>query len=209
MTPSIFEKLIELLMRFPGVGKKMAQRMAMQIVEWSPEEAAALAHSLTEVKETLRSCRCCFGLAEEELCAVCQNPHREPILCVVETPLDLLALEKAGIFRGKYHVLGGVYSPSDGVGLDHLHLAELKSRLQKEKIQEVILAMNPNPQGETTAYFVQEFLQDLPVKTTRIGRGLPMGSFIDYADSETLHFAFQGRSPLTSQPLPQANSRKR
>ncbi|MBN1832059.1 MAG: recombination protein RecR [Deltaproteobacteria bacterium] len=195
--PPPLERLIEQFSRLPGIGQKSATRLALFILKSHKELSQSLAASLIEVKEKIELCSTCFSLTDEDPCAICRNENRiNGIICVVEGPGDQLAIEESGVFKGKYHVLHGVLAPLDGVGPEDLKIAELVARLDKENIEEVILATNPTAQGETTASFLVKILSGKGVKITRIALGIPMGGDLKYMDSMTLQYCLKTRSPV-------------
>lgn len=195
--PAALAALIEHLIRLPGIGPKTAQRLAFHLLKAPREDAAALAEALVALKDRTRLCRRCFNLCEAELCGVCQDPRRDgSVLCVVEEINDLLAIEKTREFRGLYHVLGGSLSPLDGRGPEQIRTRELQARLEPGGVREVILATNPNVEGEATALYLLRVLKPLAVKVTRIARGLPMGGDLEYADEATLARALEGRREI-------------
>lgn len=188
------QDLIDELGRLPGVGPKSAQRIAFHLLQVERADATRLADALVRVKETIRFCERCFHIAEEPRCRICRDPDRDgTVLCVVEEPRDVIAIERTHEFRGRYHVLGGALSPIDGITADDLHIAELLVRLRDEPVVEVILAMNPNLEGETTASWLTTELSDVDVRVTRLASGLPVGGDLDYADEVTLARSFAGR----------------
>jgi recombination protein RecR len=188
------QDLIDELGRLPGVGPKSAQRIAFYLLKVSKEDATRLAHRITEVKERVRFCTRCFNVCEGELCDICGDPRREAtVVCVVEEPRDLVAVEKTGEFKGKYHVLQGAISPIEGVGPDQLRIRELLERIGAEGIEEVILCTNPNLEGEATALYLGRLLKPLGLRVTRIASGLPVGGDLEYADELTLGRALEGR----------------
>ncbi len=188
------QDLIDELGRLPGIGPKSAQRVAFHLLQVDTEEAGRLASAITTVKATIRFCRRCFNISQAEECQVCRDTRRDTtVLCVVEEPRDLIAIERTHEYRGRYHVLGGAISPIDGVGPDDLHVRELVARLDGEGITEVILAMNPNVEGEATASYLSRLLAPLGVAVTRLASGLPVGGDLDYADEVTLARSFTGR----------------
>ncbi len=189
------QDLITELGRLPGVGPKSAQRIAFHILQVDPADANRLADAIQRVKATVRFCTRCFNIAEQELCRICRDPKRDDAqLCVVEEPRDLIAIERTREYRGTYHVLGGAISPIDGVGPDELHVRELMARLGTATEVEVILAMNPNVEGEATASYLSRLLAEMPgVRVTRLASGLPVGGDLDYADEVTLARSFAGR----------------
>ncbi len=198
LTPSALNGLIEQLVQLPGIGPKTAQRLAFHLLKVPREEAAALAEAILALKDKTRTCVRCGNLAEEELCPICQDPRRErALLCVVEEVNDLLAIEKTREFRGVYHVLGGSLSPLDGRGPEQIRAKELLVRVEGGEVREVILATNPNVEGEATALYLLRLLKSQPVKVTRIARGLPMGGDLEYADEATLARALEGRREIT------------
>jgi len=188
------QDLIDELGRLPGIGPRSAQRIAFHLLLSERADSRRLAEAVTRVAETVHFCARCFNLAEQELCRVCRDERRESgMVCVVEGPSDVVAIERTQEFRGRYHVLGGAISPIDGVSPDDLHIRELVQRLDAEGIEEVILATNPNVEGEATASYLSRLLQPLGVRVTRIASGLPVGGDLDYADEVTLGRAFSGR----------------
>jgi recombination protein RecR len=188
------QDLIEELGRLPGIGPKSAQRLAFHLVTVDPADAQRLAETILAAKDRVRFCARCFNVSEHEECRVCRDPRRdETVLCVVEEPRDLLAIERTGEFRGRYHVLGGAISPIDGIGPDALRIRELLARLGAEPIAEVVLATNPNIEGEATASYLARMLRSLDVRVSRIASGLPVGGDLEYADEVTLGRAFAGR----------------
>lgn len=197
MYEGVIQDLIDELGRLPGVGPKSAQRIAFHLVQSEPADIRRLVAALTEVSEKVRFCTMCGNVAEAELCRICQDPRRDPgVLCVVEEPKDVVAIEKTREFRGRYHVLGGAISPIDGVGPDDLRVRELVSRLAGGEVGEVILATDPNLEGEATATYLARLLKPMGVKVTRLASGLPVGGDLEYADEVTLGRAFEGRRLL-------------
>lgn len=192
------QDLIDELGRLPGVGPKSAQRIAFHLLQTETTDAQRLADAITRVKATVRFCTRCWHIAEAELCRVCRDERRDgSILCVVEEPRDVIAIERTQEFRGRYHVLGGAISPIDGVGPEQLHVKELLTRLDEESVTELILAMNPNVEGEATASYLSRLLTPLGVRVTRLASGLPVGGDLDYADEVTLGRAFAGRRDVS------------
>jgi recombination protein RecR len=188
------DQLIEALTRLPGIGRKTAARLAFHILRGSLSEAQALARAIIDVKERIHLCSVCFNLTDEDPCRVCQDEHRnKEILCVVEGPNDLIAIENTGAFNGRYHVLHGALSPLEGVGPDDIKVKELMERLQREKVLEVILATNPTVEGGATALYLSDQIRPLGIKVTRIAFGIPMGGEIEYSDGMTLSKALEGR----------------
>ena len=191
------QDLVDELSRLPGIGPKSAQRLAFHIVKSPHEDAKRLAEALIMAKERVRFCRECFGVAEGELCRICSDPTRERgSLCVVEEPKDLSAVEKTGVIKTRYHVLGGAISPMEGVGPDDLRIQELLDRVAREGITEVILATNPNLEGNATAMYVAGLLKPLGIRVTRLASGLPVGGDLEYADEVTLGQALEGRREM-------------
>ncbi|MFO7675483.1 MAG: recombination mediator RecR [bacterium] len=190
-------RLIEALVELPGIGRKTAQRLALHLLRARGDEAASLARVLVEARERLHPCPRCYSLTEDELCEVCADSRREhELICVVEETGDVLTLEADGRYRGTYHVLGGVLSPIDNVGPEDLRIAELVARAGDGTTREVIIATNPTTEGEATAVYLARRLRPSGVLVTRIARGLPVGSDLELADSETLSRAFEGRREI-------------
>lgn len=196
--PEPLERLVEALLRLPTVGPKTASRLAFHLLKAPREEVDALAQAVAELRERMRVCERCGNYADRPECAVCRDHRREQnLLCVVGEARDIAALERTGEYRGRYHVLGGLISPMDGIGPDQLAIKPLLERLEKEPVEEVILATNPTVSGEATSLYLQRLLairSDL--KVTRLAQGLPMGADLEYADEITLGRALQGRSPV-------------
>jgi recombination protein RecR len=188
------QDLIDELGRLPGIGPKSAQRIAFHLLQGDGTEAQRLADAITRVKETIRFCARCWNVSEAEECRICTDARRDgSVLCVVEEPRDVLAIERTREYRGRYHVLGGAISPIDGIGPDELHIAPLLARLGDEPVAELIIATNPNVEGEATASYLSRLLQHHDVRVTRLASGLPVGGDLDYADEVTLGRAFLGR----------------
>jgi recombination protein RecR len=191
------QKLIDELGRLPGVGPKSAQRIAFHLLKLPKEDAVRLADAIVEAKDRVTFCQRCFNVTEGTQCDICLDGRRDStILCVVEEPRDVVAVEKTSEFRGRYHVLQGAVNPLEGVGPDQLRVRELLARLEPEGIVEVILCTNPNIEGEATAMYLARLLRPLGVKTTRIASGLPVGGDLEYADELTLGRALEGRRTL-------------
>jgi len=191
------QDLIDELGRLPGVGPKSAQRIAFHLLKLSRDDALRLAKAVVEAKDRVAWCARCFNVSEGEECGICTDDRRDPtVVCVVEEPRDLVAVEKTQEFRGRYHVLGGALSPMDGIGPEHLRVKELVARVDAEDISEVILCTNPNIEGETTAMYLARLLKPLGLKVTRIASGLPVGGDLEYADELTLGRALEGRREL-------------
>jgi recombination protein RecR len=188
------QDLIDELGRLPGVGPKSAQRIAFHLLKLPKDDALRLARAIVEVKDKVAFCARCFNVAEGDECGICADPRRDPtLLCVVEEPRDIVAVEKTGEFHGRYHVLQGAISPIEGIGPDQLRVKELLGRLEHEDVQEVILCTNPNIEGEATAMYLGRLLGPLGVRVTRIASGLPVGGDLEYADELTLGRALEGR----------------
>jgi recombination protein RecR len=188
------QALIDELGRLPGVGPKSAQRIAFHLLKAEPADAKRLAAAIVDAKERVSWCRRCYNLAEGELCTFCRDERRDPrMVCVVEEPRDIVAIERTNEFRGRYHVLQGAISPIEGVGPEQLRVKELLARIADEEIAEVILATNPNIEGEATAMYLARLLKPAGVKVTRIASGLPVGGDLEYADEVTLGRALEGR----------------
>ena len=191
------ELLIEELVRLPSVGQKSAQRLALHLMRVPQEEALRLADAIRAAREKVGFCSVCGLFSEEDPCLIDRDPQRDPqLVCVVEQPADVLAFERTGSFRGRYHVLGGALSPLAGIQPEDLRIRELLERMRTEPIQEIILATNPNVAGEATALYLSRLLAPLGVKVTRIARGVPMGSDLEYSDQVTLARALEGRREL-------------
>jgi recombination protein RecR len=188
------QALIDELGRLPGVGPKSAQRIAFYLLQVAPEDANRLARAVTAAKERITWCRRCFNISEGELCSYCLDDRRDStVVCVVQDPRDIVAVERTREFRGRYHVLQGAISPIHGIGPDKLRIAELVRRIRDEGITEVILATNPDIEGDATAMYLAEILKPLEVRITRIASGLPVGGDLEYADEVTLGRALEGR----------------
>ena len=188
------EDVIDALGRLPGIGPKSAQRITFHLMRLPVEDIERLTSSISLMKEKIRFCESCFNISEQELCPICEDSQRNSeMLCVVEEPKDIIALEKTAEFKGRYHVLGGSISPIDGIGPEQLKVAELLRRIEPERIEEVIVAMNPNIEGEATAIYLARLLEPLGVKVTKIASGLPVGGDLEYPDELTLGRAFLGR----------------
>ena len=194
--PSI-QKLLDELERLPGIGPKSAQRIAYWLLNADKATALRLAEAIVEVKSAVRFCARCFNYAEGDLCDICASDKRDGgLLCVVSEPRDIPPIERTGVFKGVYHVLGGALSPMEGVGPDDLHIAELLRRLGSEDVREVVLATNPNIEGETTAAYLARLIKPLGIQVTRLASGLPVGGDLEFADEVTLGRALEARRPL-------------
>jgi len=191
------QDLIDELSRLPGVGPKSAQRLAFHLVKAPPEDARRLAESIVRAKERISFCRECGNVAEGDRCRICLDEGRDPtLLCVVEEPKDVATIEKAGVIKGRYHVLGGAISPLDGIGPEDLRTQELLARVERDGVTEVIIATNPNLEGNATAMYVAALLKPIGVRVTRLASGLPVGGDLEYADEVTLSQALEGRREL-------------
>lgn len=188
------ERVIHELGKLPSVGRKTAQRLTFHLLKLAPEEVTSLAEAILELRDKISLCVTCFNLADAELCPVCSDPRRDAsLLCVVEEPTNLVAVERTGVYQGLYHVLGGSLSPLTDVGPDELHIKELITRIHEGKFREVILATNPNVEGEATAVYIARLLQPSGISVTRLAQGLPAGGDLEYTDDLTLRRAMEGR----------------
>jgi recombination protein RecR len=193
----VVQDLIDELGRLPGVGPKSAQRIAFHLLQSDAVDVTRLVDSITEVKAKVRFCATCGNVAEGEQCRICADPRRDgTAICVVEEPKDVVAIERTREFRARYHVLGGAISPIDGVGPDDLRIKELMTRLASGEVTEIIIATDPNLEGEATASYLARFLRPMGLKVTRLASGLPVGGDLEYADEVTLGRAFEGRRLL-------------
>ncbi len=195
--PEPVARLIDALQRLPGIGPKTAQRLTFFLLKRPADEVRELSEALVAVKDRITYCRTCFNVTDEDPCRICADPARDDrLICVVEEPNDLLAMERTGEYRGRYHVLLGALSPLDGIGPDDLKVRELLARIEAGDLTEVILATNPNVEGEATAIYLARLLRPLGLKVTRIARGLPVGGDLEYADQVTLSKALEGRREI-------------
>ncbi len=194
-TPRAVTRLIEEFHRLPGIGPKTAQRLTFYLLRAPKDQAEALAEALTQLKERITECSVCYNIAEENPCAICRDESRDrSIVCVVEEPLDVLAIERTREYNGLYHVLHGAISPVEGIGPEDLRIRELVTRVEREpSIREVVLATNPNLEGEATAMYLERLIKPRGIRLTRLARGLPMGGDLEYADEVTLTRALEGR----------------
>jgi recombination protein RecR len=193
-TAESVEQLTEQFAQLPGIGRKTAHRLALYVVKMTREDVVTFAKALVNVKDKVRYCSLCSNITESDPCLICSNTKRDrSLICVVEQPTDVLALERTNEFKGLYHVLGGALSPLDGVGPEDLRIKELLQRLSNANVDEVILALNPNVEGEATTLYLSKLLKPLGMKVTRIARGLPVGTDLEYADEATLSRALEGR----------------
>ncbi len=197
-TPRVVTRLIEEFHRLPGVGPKTAQRLTFYLLRAPKEQAASLAEALVQLKDHIVTCSICTNIAEENPCAICRDESRDrSIICVVEEPLDVLAIERTREYRGLYHVLHGAISPVEGIGPEDLRVSELLTRIQRDSgIKEIVLATNPNLEGEATAMYLERLIKPLGAKMTRLARGLPVGGDLEYADEVTLTRALEGRREM-------------
>jgi recombination protein RecR len=199
MYEGIIQDLIDELGRLPGVGPKSAQRIAFHIIQSERVDVTRLAEVLKTVKERVKFCTICGNITEEELCKICRDPRRDNTsICVVEESKDVIAIEKTREFKGKYHVLGGAISPIDGIGPENLRIRELMQRLAETQIAEIIIATDPNLEGEATATYLTRLIKPMGVKVSRLASGLPVGGDLEYADEVTLGRAFEGRTSYDS-----------
>lgn len=194
LLPANIERTIEEFSKLPGIGQKTAQRLTFYLLRKRPEDVVEFGKAVGNLKNGVRYCTRCSNLTISELCGICQNPRRDSsVICVVEEMMDLVAIEKTGEYQGLYHVLHGVISPVDGIGPDDLTLVELVARLKKEPVKELILALNPSMEGEATIAYLMHQIKSLKLKVTRLARGIPVGGDLEYADSQTLKRALEGR----------------
>jgi recombination protein RecR len=199
MYEGIIQDLIDELGRLPGVGPKSAQRIAFHIIQSERVDVTRLAEVLKTVKERVKFCTICGNITEEDLCKICRDPRRDNTsICVVEESKDVIAIEKTREFKGKYHVLGGAISPIDGIGPENLRIRELMQRLAETQIAEVIIATDPNLEGEATATYLTRLIKPIGIKVSRLASGLPVGGDLEYADEVTLGRAFEGRTSYDS-----------
>ena len=198
MYEGIVQDLIDELGRLPGIGPKSAQRIAFHILEADPDDMRKLASSIVTVKDKVKFCSICGNVTEQETCTICRDTRRDPtMICVVEESKDVIAVERTRSFRGRYHVLGGAINPIAGIGPDQLRIRELLSRLSDEQISEIIIATDPNLEGEATATYLSRMLKTLGINVTRLASGLPVGGDLEYADEITLGRAFEGRRSMS------------
>lgn len=195
--PAPVARLIDELMKLPGIGPKSAQRLAFHLLNTGEKDALGLAQSIMNARQKIKQCSVCANLTEQDPCSFCQDVTRDvKVLCVVEQPRDVIAMEKTREFKGKYHVLHGAISPMDGIGPEQLTIKQLLTRLQGSPVEEVVVATNPNVEGEATALYLSRILKPMGIKVTRIAHGLPVGGDLEYADEVTLAKAFEGRKEL-------------
>ena len=192
--PVSLKKLMEHFAALPGVGRKSAQRLAFFVLDMPEEQAKDFADAILEAKKSIHNCKICQNLTDKEICDICASPQRDDsVVCVVENPRDVMAIERLQEFNGKYHVLHGLISPLDGIGPDQIRIKELLLRLQETDVQEIIMATNPTIEGEATAMYISKLLKPLGIRVTRLAFGIPVGSELEYADNSTLNKALENR----------------
>ena len=195
--PKSIQNLIKNIARLPGIGEKTAERLALHLLRAPRQEAEQLARSIVDIKDSVRFCSRCFALSDDELCHMCGDPNRDPsVLCVVEQPADMVAIEKSGAFHGMYHILSGALSPMNGIGPEKIRIRELIARIQKDQVKEVVLATSTNVEGEATASYIAELLKKYQVNVTRIASGVPMGGDLKYVDQVTIKKAMETRHAI-------------
>lgn len=195
--PQALQQLIDSLSRLPGIGRKTATRLAFHIMNSEPGESEALSTAIERVRSEIRTCSRCFNFSEQELCSICKDTNRQSrIICIVEDPQNILMVEKTNEYRGLYHVLGGVISPLEGVGPEDLRVKELLRRIENEEIEEMIIALNPSTEGEATSIYLARLLKPQSIQVTRLARGIPLGSSLEYVDELTLGKALQSRNKM-------------
>jgi recombination protein RecR len=191
------ENLIEAFAKLPGVGKKTAQRLAFHVLDMNEPEVEKLSEAIITAKRSIRYCKYCTNITDQEVCSICSDPHRDSsIICVTEDPRDVVAMEKTKEYKGLYHVLHGAISPLEGIGPEEIKIKELLSRLQRGDIKEIILATNPNIEGEATAMYLSKLIKPMGIKVSRIAHGIPVGGDLEYIDEVTLSRAMEGRREL-------------
>jgi recombination protein RecR len=194
---SLLEEAVQEFAKLPGIGKKTALRLALHLVKTSQEEVHKLGTALIRMREDMKFCKQCFNISDHELCNICSNPLRKKnIICIVENIRDVIAIETTQQFSGSYHILGGLISPLDGIGPDQLHIDPLVERVQRDGVEELIFALNPTIQGDTTLFYIHKKLNGLPVNITTISRGISFGGELEYADEMTLARSIQNRQPV-------------
>ena len=192
--PVSLKKLMEHFAALPGVGRKSAQRLAFFVLDMPEEQAKDFADAILEAKKSIHNCKICQNLTDKEICDICASPQRDDsVICVVENPRDVMAIERLQEFNGKYHILHGLISPLDGIGPDQIRIKELLLRLQETDVQEIIMATNPTIEGEATAMYISKLLKPLGIRVTRLAFGIPVGSELEYADNSTLNKALENR----------------
>jgi recombination protein RecR len=196
---ALLENAVNEFAKLPGIGKKTALRLVLHILKQDTEKAEHFGESITKMRREIRFCQRCYNVADADICSICANSlRRQELVCVVENIRDVIAIESTQQYSGTYHILGGIISPLDGIGPDQLHIEALIQRVQKEKTEEIIFALNPNIQGDTTIYYIQKKLQSLPVRITTIARGIAFGGELEYADEMTLARSITNRLPVES-----------
>ncbi|HQW11330.1 MAG TPA: recombination mediator RecR [Saprospiraceae bacterium] len=192
----LIEQAVESFNSLPGIGRKSALRLALHLLNKDPQWVQKFSDSFVNLRNKLKECSVCHNLGDQEICAICQDPKRDRnVICIVESIRDLIAIEETGLFHGKFHVLGGLISPIDGIGPDDLHLDDLPNRIQEAQVKEVIMAISPNIEGETTMYYISRKLGELDIKITTIARGISFGGDLEYADEITLGRSIVSRVP--------------
>ncbi len=198
--PASLVQLIDELAKLPGIGKKTAKRLAFSLLLRQEQDALDLAESIVRARKTIRNCICCFGFSDLEICDICADPRRDhEVICVVEDPRNIFTIENSHVFTGVYHVLQGAISPLQGITPDTLKIAELQNRIEQSPIQELVISTNPTLEGEATAHYLMDLFKDSVPVITRIARGMPAGGDLEFADSNTLARAFEGRSPFKTE----------
>lgn len=196
---ALLENAVNEFAKLPGIGKKTALRLVLHILKQEPEKVELFGESITKMRREIRFCQRCYNVADADICSICANSmRRQELVCVVENIRDVIAIESTQQYSGTYHILGGIISPLDGIGPDQLHIEALIQRVQKEKIEEIIFALNPNIQGDTTIYYIQKKLQSFPIRITTIARGIAFGGELEYADEMTLARSITNRLPVES-----------
>ncbi len=196
---SLLENAVAEFAKLPGIGKKTALRLVLHLLKTEPEKVTAFGEAITRMRNEIKFCQRCFNVADADICSICSNSLRkQDMICVVENIRDVIAIESTQQYSGTYHILGGIISPLDGIGPDQLNIEALVQRVQKERIEEIIFALSPNIQGDTTIYYIQKKLQPLPVKVTTIARGIAFGGELEYADEMTLARSITNRLPVES-----------
>lgn len=196
---SLLENAVNEFAKLPGIGKKTALRLVLHILKQEPEKVELFGEAITRMRQEIKFCQRCYNVADADICSICSNSlRRQELVCVVENIRDVIAIESTQQFSGSYHILGGIISPLDGIGPDQLHIEALIQRIQKEKIEEIIFALSPNIQGDTTIYYIQKKLQSFPVRITTIARGIAFGGELEYADEMTLARSITNRLPVES-----------
>ncbi len=196
---ALLENAVNEFAKLPGIGKKTALRLVLHLLKLETEKVELFGESITKMRQEIKFCQRCFNVADADICSICSNSmRRQELICVVENIRDVIAIESTQQYSGTYHILGGIISPLDGIGPDQLHIEALIQRIQKEKIDEIIFALNPNIQGDTTIYYIQKKLQSFPVRITTIARGIAFGGELEYADEMTLARSITNRLPVES-----------